>query len=315
MQLPPVEHRATPANVGVSLTDRIGGTPLVPIDGLEGVPNDVRVLGKAEWFNPGGSVKDRAGWSIVRAAEASGALAPGTTLLDATSGNTGIAYAWIGAARGFPVRLCVPANVGTARRQLLEAFGARLTLTDPMDGTDGAIREARAIAERDGARVYYADQYSNPENWRAHYRGTAEELWRETEGAITHLVAGIGTSGTLVGTARRLRELNPDLVAVAVQPDGPLHVMEGLKHLPSCRVPAIYDASVHQRTIEVRSEDAIDLVRRQAKRGLAMGWSAGAAVVAAERLARTLTSGAVVAILPDGAERYTADPLWRETVA
>ena len=293
------------------LTDRIGDTPLVPIGGLEGVRPSVTVLGKAEWFNPGGSVKDRAGWSIVQAARASGALGPGVTLVDATSGNTGIAYAWIGAARGFPVRLCVPGNAGAARLRLLEALGATVTLTDPMDGTDGAIREARRLVADSPGCFYYADQYSNPANWRAHYSGTAEEIWRQTDGAVTHVVAGIGTSGTLVGTARRLRELKPGVGVAAVQPDGPLHALEGLKHLPSCLVPAIYDARVHERTIEVSSEAALGMVRRQSRRGLLVGPSAGAALAAAERLAGELDAGVVVAILPDGGERYLDDPMWR----
>jgi cysteine synthase B len=293
------------------LTDRIGNTPLVPIGGLDGVADTVRVLGKAEWFNPGGSVKDRAAWSMVQAAEASGALARGKTLLDATSGNTGIAYAWIGASRGFAVRLCLPANASPERKRLLEALGAELVLTDAMEGTDGAIRVAHRLVAEEPERYAYLDQYSNPANWQAHARTTAEEIWRQTEGRVTHLVAGIGTSGTLVGTGRRLRERNPDIVIVAVQPDSPLHVMEGLKHLESCAVPAIYDRTVHQRTIAVSSEDAIDTAHHQARRGLLLGWSAGAAVAAAATLARTLTHGVIVAILPDGAERYLGDPMWR----
>jgi cysteine synthase B len=297
-----------------TLVDRIGDTPLVPVHDLDGVPARVRVLAKAEWFNPGGSVKDRAAWSIVREAEAAGALAPGIGLVDATSGNTGIAYAWIGAARGFRVRLFMPANASPARQRMLAAYGAEVVLTDPLEGTDGAIREVRSLVAREGARWFYADQYSNPANWRAHYTGTAEEIWRQTGGAVTHFVAGIGTSGTLVGTARRLRERNPKLVVAAVQPESPLHVMEGLKHLPSCLVPPIYDASVHERVIEVSSEAAIAMVRRQAKRGLLVGWSGGAALVAAERLARELELGVVVVVLPDGGERYLDDPVWKEHV-
>jgi S-sulfo-L-cysteine synthase (O-acetyl-L-serine-dependent) len=297
---------------GTDLTARIGNTPLALVTGLEAVPEDVTVLGKAEWLNPGGSVKDRAAWGIVRAAEAAGELRPGRALLDATSGNTGIAYAWIGAARGFGVTLCVPGNANAERRRLLAALGAEVVLTDPMDGTDGAIREARRLAAAQPDRYFYADQYSNPANWRAHYTGTAEEIWAQTEERVTHLVAGIGTSGTMVGTARRLRELAPSLQAIAVQPDSPLHALEGLKHLPSAMVPAIYDPGVHQRTITVASDEAIDMVKRQARRGLLLGWSAGAALVAAERVARGLTRGVVVAILPDGAERYLSEPMWAE---
>jgi cysteine synthase B len=293
------------------LVARIGNTPLVPIR-LDGLRDGVEVWGKAEWLNPGGSVKDRAAWSMVKPGEASGALGPGKTLIDATSGNTGIAYAWIGAARGFKVELCVPANAGTARKRLLQALGAELVLTDPLGGTDAAMREARRLVARDPGRYFYPDQYSNPENWRAHYRGTAEEIWTQTEGRVTHLVAGVGTSGTLVGTARRLRERNPELVAVAVQPDTPLHVLEGLKHLPTAEWPAIYDPRAHQRIIEVSSEAAVAMAKRQARAGYAIGWSAGAALVAAGQVARELTRGVVVCILPDGAERYLGDTPWEE---
>jgi cysteine synthase B len=297
---------------GADLTARIGGTPLVPIAGLAGIPDSVTVLGKAEWLNPGGSVKDRAAWSIVRAAEASGALGNGRRLVDATSGNTGIAYAWVGAARGFGVTLCLPANAGASRQRLLVALGAEVVLTDPMDGTDGAIREARRLAAENPDGFFYADQYANPANWRAHYEGTAGEIWADTGGEVTHLVAGIGTSGTLVGTARRLREQKPSLVAIGVQPDSPLHALEGLKHLPSAIVPPIYDPAAHQRTIEVASDEAIDMAKRQARHGLLIGWSAGAALVAAAQVGRGLKQGVVVAILPDGAERYLDEPAWRE---
>jgi cysteine synthase B len=295
-----------------TLVERIGDTPLLELDDLEGVSSEVTVFGKAEWFNPGGSVKDRPAWGMIRAGLESGALRPPRTLIDATSGNTGIAYAWIGAALGIPVALCVPANASIARKRMLAALGARLTFTDPMEGTDGAIAEARRIVAADPERWFYPDQYSNPENWRAHYRTTAEEIWAQTEGRVTHFVAGIGTSGTLVGVARRLRELNPSIEVVAIQPDSPYHALEGLKHLPNCSVPAIYDASVHARTIEVTSEKAIDEVKRRARRGLLLGWSAGAAIVAAFEVARALDRGVVVTILPDGASRYLDDPLWEE---
>ena len=294
------------------LTRAIGNTPLVPIQGLAGVREAVEVYGKAESMNPGGSVKDRAAWGIVEAAEAEGALGEGRILLDATSGNTGIAYAWIGAARGHRVRLCVPANASAERLRLLRALGAELVLTDPMDGTDGAIREAERNAAADPERFYYADHYSNPANPAAHERTTAPEIWAQTGGRVTHLVAGIGTSGTLVGVSRGLRARNPGLRTIAVQPDSPLHVMEGLKHLASARVPALYDSTAHQRTIEVSSEEAIDMAKRMARRGLLIGWSAGAALVAAARVAGELERGVVVVILPDGAERYLGDPVWGE---
>jgi cysteine synthase B len=300
------------SSASAGLVDLIGRTPLVPIPALEGVPDEVTVLGKAEWFNPGGSVKDRAAWAMVFAGENSGALGSGRILIDATSGNTGIAYAWIGAARGHRVHLCVPANANVERRRLLAALGAEVTLTDSMDGTDGAILEARRRVAEDPAKWFYPDQYSNPENWRAHYRTTAEEIWADTAGRVTHLVAGVGTSGTLMGTARRLREHDSSIEAIAVQPDSPYHALEGLKHLASAMVPSIYDPSVPQRTLEVASEEAIAMVKRQARRGLLLGWSAGAALVAAERVARTLTRGMVIAILPDGAERYMSEPMWEE---
>ena len=292
------------------LTARIGGTPLVPVSGLAGIPEGVTVLGKCEWLNPGGSVKDRAAWGIVSAAASAGRLGSGRALLDATSGNTGIAYAWIGAARGFRVTLCVPANASAARLRLLAALGAEVIPTDPMEGTDGAILEARRLLAEHPDRYFHADQYANPANWQAHYHGTAEEIWADTAGRVTHLVAGIGTAGTLVGTARRLRERSAVLEAIAVQPDSPFHALEGLKHLPSAMVPAIYDPSVHQRTVAVGSEAAIAMARRQARRGLPVGGSGGAALVAAERVAQGLTHGVVVAILPDGAERYLDEPMW-----
>ena len=293
-------------------TGQVGNTPLIPIDGLDGVPETVRVLGKAEWLNPGGSVKDRAGLAMVRAAERSGMLRPGRVILDATSGNTGIALAWIGAALGYEVTLCLPENASPARKRMLAALGAIVIPTDRMEGTDGAILEARRIAAENPDRYVYMDQYSNPANPHAHYVGTAEEIWRDTDGAVTHLVAGIGTSGTLVGTGRRLRERKPGLRVVAVQPDSPYHGLEGLKHLPTAIKPAIYDPLVAHETIEVSTEAAVAMAKRQASRGLPIGWSAGAALVAAERVARRLEAGVVVAILPDGAERYLGDRLSEE---
>jgi cysteine synthase B len=293
-----------------ALTDRIGRTPLLPIDGLEGVPAEVQVFGKAEWTNPGGSVKDRAAWGMVRAGLVSGAFDGGRVLIDATSGNTGIAFAWIGAALGFPVRLCVPANANLERRRLLKLLGADVVLTDPMSGTDGAIFETRRIVAAEPDRYFYPDQYANPENWRAHMSGTAEEIWEATRGQVTHFVAGLGTTGTLVGTSRGLKAKNPAVHVSAVMPDSPYHALEGLKHLPSAIVPPIYDPSAHDALIEMDSDAAIDMVRRQARRGLLIGWSAGAAVAAAERVARTLVSGVVVTVLCDSAERYLGDPVW-----
>lgn len=292
-----------------ALPDLIGETPLLPIAGLD-KPETVHVFGKAEWFNPGGSVKDRAAWSMVDEGRRTGAFRPGQTLLDATSGNTGIAFAWLGAALGFAVRLAIPANANRERRRLLSMLGADLVFTDPMDGTDGAIREARRIAAAEPERWFYPDQYSNAANWHAHYLGTAEEIWEQTEGRVTHFVAGIGTSGTLVGTSRRLRERNPLIDVTGVVPDSPYHALEGLKHLGTAMVPPIYDPRAHDRLVEVQSDAAIDMVRRQARHGLLIGWSSGAALVAAERMAQRLSSGVLVCVLPDGAERYLSDPLW-----
>ena len=315
----------------LDLTARIGETPLIAIGGLEGVPSGVTVLGKAEWFNPGASVKDRAAWGMLPDADVVELLPapdaprraqapPARTILDATSGNTGIALAWIGAARGHRVRLCIPANANAERKRLLAALGAEVTYTDPLDGTDGAIREARRLAAAAPDRYLHLDQYANDANWRAHVDGTAEEIWRDTEGRVTHFVAGLGTTGTLVGTSRGLRERarlagGRKVEIVAVEPDSPYHALEGLKHLPTALVPPIYDAAAHDRLIEVASDEAIDLVKRQARRGLLLGWSAGAALVAAARVARTLTSGLVVVVLPDGAERYLSEPLWEEVPA
>ena len=293
-----------------SLTEWIGYTPLVPIEGIEGIPDQVTMLGKAEWFNPGGSVKDRAAWGMVSAAERRGALRPGQAILDATSGNTGIALAWIGGARGYPVTLCLPANASAERKRTLEALGANLVLTDAMEGTDGAMRVARGMAAAEPGRYFYADQYSNPANWHAHYTGTGPELWEQTSGTITHFVAGIGTSGTLVGAGRRLRELNPAIQVIAVQPDSPFHALEGLKHLATALRPAIYDPTVHQRVVEVVSEEAIAMAKLQARRGLLLGWSAAAAIVASARVARGLKRGVVVCVLPDGASRYLSEPAW-----
>ena len=307
---------ATPALRGLPVSDRlldaIGNTPLVRIEGLEGVAADVTVLGKLESRNPGGSVKDRAAWGMVRAAREAGRLKGGRRILDATSGNTGIAYAWIGAALGVGVTLCLPANASPARRRLLEALGAELTLTDPLEGTDGAIVVAQGMAAEAPARYAYLDQYANPENWRAHLTTTAREIWEQTGGDVTHLVAGIGTSGTLGGTSRGLRARKPTVRIVAVQPDSPYHALEGLKDLASARVPAIYDATLHDRTIHVSSDDAIAMTKQQARRGLLVGWSAGAALVAARAVAREIEHGTVVAILPDGAERYLDEPLWED---
>jgi cysteine synthase B len=271
------------------------------------------LLLKAEWLNPGGSVKDRPALFILRDGLARGEL-PAKRLLDASSGNTAIAYAMLAAARGIGVTMCVPANASVERKALLAAYGAEVVLTDPLDGSDGAIRQARALAARHPDRYWYADQYSHPANPRAHYVTTAEEIWRQTEGRVTHLVAGLGTTGTLMGTGRRLREWKRDVELIAVQPDGPFHGLEGLKHLASAIVPGIYDPALADRTEFVATEDADERVRDLAKTaGLLVGWSTGAAVVAAERALSAAyrphgaAEACVVVIAPDSGDRYLSE--------
>jgi S-sulfo-L-cysteine synthase (O-acetyl-L-serine-dependent) len=283
----------------------VGNTPLIPLPSFR--PSDLPSLYlKAEWLNPGGSVKDRAALFILRDGIARGEL-PGKRLLDASSGNTAIAYAMLGAAAGIGVTVCVPANASAERKVLLERYGAEVVFTDALEGADGAIRKARELARLRPELYWYADQYSHPANPRAHYVTTAEEIWRQTDGRITHLVAGLGTTGTMMGTGRRLKELNPRIELVAVQPDGPFHGLEGLKHLATAIVPRIYDPGVADRTEFVRTEDAEDAVRQLAKdAGLLVGWSAGAAVVAAGRL-RTAATAVVVVIAPDSGMRYLSE--------
>ena len=290
----------------------VGNTPLIPLPSFP--PSDLPSLYlKAEWLNPGGSVKDRAALFILRDGIARGAL-PGKRLLDASSGNTAIAYAMLGATAGVGVTVCVPANASVERKVLLERYGAEVVFTDPLDGADGAIREARELAARQPERYWYADQYGHPANPRAHYVTTAEEIWRQTDGRITHFVAGLGTTGTMMGTGRRLKELNPRIELVAVQPDGPFHGLEGLKHLATAIVPRIYDPGVPDRTEFVTTEEAEDAVRRLAKdAGLFVGWSAGAAVIAAERMLTALnrprlpSAAFVVVIAPDSGTRYLSE--------
>ncbi len=297
-----------------AVLERIGGTPLLPLRRIgAGLPPGVELWGKAEWYNPGGSVKDRAAWSIVRAALAAGELPPGRRILDATSGNTGIAYAMVGAALGIGVTLCLPGNVGPERLRILRALGAELILTDPLEGIDGAIARAEALARAHPERYFHANQYDNPANPRAHYETTGPEIWTQTDGRISHFVAGLGTTGTFVGTARYLKERNPRVVCVAVQPDGPFHGLEGLKHLETARVPGVYDPTLVDRTLGVRTEDAYRTVRRLAREeGLLVGPSSGAAVWAALQVARELEQGCVVAVLPDGGSRYLSERFWEE---
>jgi S-sulfo-L-cysteine synthase (O-acetyl-L-serine-dependent) len=300
---------------GVTLLDRIGNTPLLRLERLAAHLPGIQILGKAEWTNPGGSVKDRPASAIVLDAIRRGQLCPGRRLLDATSGNTGIAYAMLGAAMAFPVTLCMPSNVSPERKRILEAYGAEIVWTDPNDSSDGAIRKARELAE--DPRYFYADQYGNENNWRAHSLTTAPEIWEQTSGRITHFIAGMGTSGTLVGVSRRLRELNPAVECIAMQPDSPFHGLEGLKHYATSIVPAIFDPSLVDRTLEVETEAAYAMAKRLGKtEGLLVGISAAAAVVASLRLGEELAAqgreAVIVTVLPDSADKYLSDRFWEE---
>ena len=299
-----------------TVLSRIGNTPLLSLDALTRHLPAVRLLGKAEWFNPGGSVKDRAAAGIVNAARRDGKLAPGKILLDSTSGNTGIAYAMLGAALGFPVTLCVPENVSVERKRILQAYGANIIFTDPGEGSDGAIKIARQLAERHPDLYFYADQYSNDANWRAHYLTTANEIWEQTEGRVTHFVSMLGTTGTFVGTTRRLKELNPHVHCMSLQPDSAFHGIEGTKHLPSTIVPRIYDSSLADENIEIATEDAHTMARRLAREhGLLVGVSAATAVVGCLRVADNLKKNqpaTIVTVLCDSGDKYLSERFWQE---
>ncbi|HEX6385579.1 MAG TPA: cysteine synthase family protein [Anaerolineae bacterium] len=300
---------------GSSLAEQVGNTPLLRLDQTAeaaDLPRSVSLYAKAEWFNPSGSVKDRAALNIIRTAERNGQLQPGMTLLDSTSGNMGIAYAMLGAARGYKVKLTLPENASPERIGILRAYGAELIFTDPLEGSDGAIVEARRLAAEDPS-LYYANQYNNSANWKAHYLTTANEIWQQTAGTVTHFVAGLGTSGTFVGTARRLKELNPDIQALSMQPDSPFNGLEGLKHMPSAIKPGIYDEDLADDDVPVKTEDAYEMARFLARQeGLFVGLSSAAAVVAAVEVARTLDKGVVVTILPDNGFKYLSERFWKE---
>jgi cysteine synthase B len=296
-----------------SVLDLVGNTPLIRLRRFERADGRVQLYAKAEWKNPGGSVKDRAAVAMVLDGERRGLLIPGRTILDATSGNTGIAYAMIGAARGYPVKLCMPENVTPERKRILRAYGAELVLTDPMEGSDGAIREVRRIYELDRERYYYPDQYSNPVNWQAHYNTTGPELMAQTDGAITHFVAGLGTSGTFMGTGRYLRERKPTVTLVSVQPETALHGLEGMKHMESALVPAIYDATLADIDLRVGTEDSYILTRRLAtEEGLLVGISSGAVLSASLKIASTIEDGLIVMIFSDGGEKYLSERFWED---
>lgn len=295
----------------------IGNTPLVGLRRVTAhLPENIQIVAKAEWFNPGGSVKDRAAANIIRQAEIDGKLRPGKVILDSTSGNTGIAYAMIGAAKGYRVKLFVPANASPERIAILRAYGAELVLTDPLEGSDGAILAARDLIARDPETYFYADQYNNPANWQAHYRTTGVEIWQQTGGAVTHFVAGLGTSGTLMGTGRRLKDYNPEVQIVALQPDSPFHGLEGLKHMPTAIKPGIYDDCFPDQQIAVSTEATHRMARRLAREeGYLVGISAAAAVVGALTIAEALAGrgepGLIVTIFPDSGYKYLTDPLWQ----
>ncbi len=297
------------------LIDLIGNTPLLSLEAVaDEIPPGVSLFGKAEFANPGGSVKDRAALNMILTAENGGRLKPGGKILEATSGNTGIALAMIGSSRGYDVTLCLPANANRERRSTLLAYGAHLILTDPGEGIDGAIYKARALYEEAPGQWFYPDQYSNPDNWGAHYKTTAPEIHEQTNGAVTHFVAGLGTTGTFMGTGRRLRELVPDIRLSSVQPDSPWHGLEGLKHMESVLVPPIYDPSFADENIEIETEEAQAMVRRFAREaGVLVGVSSGANIVAAIQVARRITEGTVVTILCDGGERYLSESFWDES--
>src|SRR5436190_11530140 len=298
---------------GSSVLDMIGRTPLVRLHQFERETPGVELYAKAEWQNPGGSVKDRAAARMILDGEASGQLTAGRTILDATSGNTGIAFAMVGAARGYQVRLCLPDNASPERKLILRAFGAELVLTSPLESTDGAIREARRLYAESPGTYFYPDQYSNDGNWRAHYDTTAPEIIEQTAGSLTHFVAGLGTSGTFVGTARRLRQFSASIKLISFQPATAFHGLEGLKHMESAIVPPIYDPSIADEDLRVESEDAFDMVRRLAREeGVMAGISSGAAISAVLQVARNLSSGIIVTVCPDGAEKYLTEKFWND---
>src|SRR5438034_1336089 len=298
-------------SAGSSIVDLIGRTPLVRLRRFERETPGVELYAKAEWQNPGGSVKDRAAARMILEGEASGALTRDRTILDATSGNTGIAYATVAAARGYKVKLCVPGNASPERKLILRALGAELVLTDPLEGTDGAIREARRLHAAEPDPYLYPDQYNNDGNWRAHYDTTGPEIIEQTSGRLTHFVAGLGTSGTFVGTGRRLRQFNPAIRLISFQPSGPFHGLEGLKHMESAIVPGIYDPAVADEDLRIDTERAYRMVRRLAREeGLLAGISSGAAVAAMLDVAKRVERGVIVTVFPDGAEKYLNATFW-----
>jgi cysteine synthase B len=300
---------------GMALLRAVGNTPLLPLRRVtKGISPSVQVHAKAEWFNPGGSVKDRPAFNIIRSAVNECQLLPGMRLLDSTSGNMGIAYATFGAALDIPVTLVLPSNASPERIAILRALGAELVLTDPLEGSDGSIKVARQMAEENPNLYFYANQYDNPANWQAHYHTTGPEIVEQTGGAVTHFVAGLGTSGTLMGVSRYLREYNPEIQIIAAQPDSPFHGLEGLKHMPTAIQPRIYDPTVPDRILEISTEQAYKMVQRLAREeGYFVGISSGAAALAALQVARELDEGVIVTVFPDAGYKYLSDEkLWEQ---
>lgn len=308
-----IDVTAPPIIRSRSVVDLIGNTPLVGFKRITRPVAPVQVYAKAEWANPGGSVKDRAALYMILDGERRGLLTKDKIIIDATSGNTGIAYAVIAAERGYKVKLALPSNASIERKQTLIACGVDLILTDPHEGTDGAQQYVKMLVEKDPLKYFYPDQYNNPANWRAHYETTAMEIWRQTEGTITHFVAGLGTTGTFVGVSRRLKELNPSIQCISMQPDSPLHGLEGMKHLPTAIVPGIYDPTLADGTVEIATEDAHWMARRLAREeGYLVGVSGAANMVAAMRVAQGLREGVVVTIFCDGASKYLSESFWAD---
>jgi cysteine synthase B len=294
-----------------SVLELIGRTPLIRLTQFEHETPGVELYAKAEGHNPGGSVKDRAAARMILEGEQTGKLRPGLTSTDATSGNTGIAYSMIGAAKGYKVKLFLPENASPERKLILRAFGAELVLTSPLEGTDGAIRAVRQLVAEHPDEYFYPDQYSNDANWRAHFDTTGPEIIEQTGGRVTHFLAGLGTSGTFMGTSRALRQFNPGIKVMSFQPDSPFHGLEGLKHMETAMVPSIYDASLADADLRVSTEDAHRCVRRLAREaGLMVGISAGGALAATLQFARTLDRGVLVTVFPDGAEKYLTESFW-----
>jgi cysteine synthase B len=290
----------------------IGNTPLIELKNISRQVAPVKIYAKAEWFNPGGSIKDRAALSIILNAIRRGDLTPDKTVLDATSGNTGIAYAMIGAALGYKVKLCTPANAGVMHKQMMLAYGAELVFTDPMSGTDGAIEEAKKLQATAVQRYFYADQYNNADNWKAHYYGTAQEIITQTQGKLTHFVAGLGSSGTFMGSGRRIKKYNSNIKLISVQPDSPLHGMEGMKHMETAHVPGIYDPGLADENVAVSTEEAQEMVHELGRQeGILIGNSAGGAMAVALRTARQIASGIIVVISPDAAYKYMDQGFWK----